>query len=172
MLVVPLQPIYLEFAGLGATVASGAFWRWRGMTWAKSIINFTDITWSDDIPSAWISITAVGTDVRPSQIAVDLNDGRTLVCDDTREFASAPFGPCVFGPDGSIAMYVTAERRSDGEWIETTDIHHHIDGSRITYVPASAISRIELRLWTRANARASTEAEPAEDEEEARGVSV
>lgn len=157
----PIEPAWLVvcFAGL-ATILTGAAWRWRGMPWAKALLGTTNISWTDDIPTAWLSITAMRTDTRPSQIAVDLENGRTLVCDDTRRFAQAPFGPCVFGLDGSIAFYVTAELRPDGTWIEKSDVEDNYDGPRITYVPAASIKRVELRLWTNANATASTEEEP------------
>ena len=167
MIWVPLRPICLEVGAVVATLGTGAIWRWKGMAWAKAALGITNITWADDIPTAWLSITALRTDVRPSQIAVDLDCGRTLFCEDTRRFKNAPFGPCVFGLDGSLALYVTAEMRSDGTWIEKSDVEDSHDGPRITYVPANSIKRVELRLWTSSNAKASTEEVPAEDEAEA-----
>ena len=165
---IPPAPIWRPLAAVIATVAVGAFWRWRGMRWSRSMLEAANVSWSDDIPSAWISITAQRTDVRPSQVTVDLNDGRTLVCDDTRMFRDSPFGPCVFGLDGSVALYVTAERRADdgdtkGEWFEHDDVRNPMDGDRLTYIPASAIRRVELRHWTKANAKGAKAAEPARD---------
>ena len=49
-------------------------------------------------------------------------------------------------------MYVTAERRLNGEWFEHEDVRNSIDGDRITYLPADAIKRVEIRFWTKANA--------------------
>jgi hypothetical protein len=92
--------------------------------------------------------------VSPTQIVVDLDSGRTLMCDDTRVFNGAPFAPCVYGLDGSIAFYVTAERPAGGEWVEPTDVRHDIEGDMLTYVPASAIKRVQLRLTPSSAGRA------------------
>ncbi len=55
--------------------------------------------------------------------------------------------------DGSIAFYVTAERKPDGEWIEPADVRT-VRGDRLTYVPASAIKRVEIRNFAKTNAKA------------------
>lgn len=162
----PLEHGLLEIAALASALATGALWRWKGMAMTKTALGVANVTWSDDIPSAWLSITAMRTDVRPSQIAVDLDNGRTLVCDDTRRFAKAPYGPCVFGLDGSVALYVTAEMRPDNTWLEKLDVEHPFDGPRLTYIPASAIKRVEMRLWTRANEKAALGAVPVAGEVE------
>lgn len=140
------HPFWRPLIALVATVAIGAFWRWRGMRWSRTALRKLNVSWTDDIPTAWLSITATETDVSPTQIVVDLDNGRTLMCDDTRPFTGAPFAPCVYGLDGSIAFYVTAERPVNGEWIERTEIRHDIEGDMLTYVPASAIKRVQLRL--------------------------
>lgn len=160
----PLKPVFLEAVSLVSTLAAGAFWRWKGMRLTKSILSKTNITWSDDIPSAWLSVTAMRTDITPSQVSVDLENGRILVCDDTRRFKNAPHGPCIFGLDGSLALYVTAERRPDGTWLEITDVYDAKDGHRLTYVPASEIKRVELRLWAQTNEKAASEASSVHDE--------
>jgi hypothetical protein len=138
-----------------APLLLAALWRWRGITATKSVLRNTEISWSDDIPTAWLSIVAETARARPAQIAVDLDNGRTLTCDDTRLFADAPHGPCLFGLDGSIGMYVTAERRENGEWVEHTDVRNPVDGDRLTYIPAASVRRVEIRLWTKANEKAS-----------------
>jgi hypothetical protein len=140
------HPFWRPATAVMSTVAIGAFWRWRGMRWSRLTLRKLNVSWTDDIPTAWLSITATETDARPTQIAVDLDNGRTLLCENTREFLGAPFSPCVYGLDGSIAMYVTAEKRPDGEWIDHKDVRHSLDGDRLTYIPASAIKRVELRL--------------------------
>lgn len=130
-----------------ATLATGAIWRAFIGRLAKKLIRKLLISWSDDLPSAWLSITAERTDLRPSQIVVEMNDGRLLMCDDTRRFASAPFEMGVFGLDGSIALYVTSERRPNGEWIQCDGVLHDHEGANITYISPSNIKRIELRHW-------------------------
>lgn len=137
------------------TVLAGAGWRWIGMELTRKVLRRTDISWTDDIPTAWLSVTAVKTDARISQVAVDLDDGRTLVCEDTRRFADAPHGPCVFGLSGDLGIYVTAEMRANGEWFSHDDVLHDSQGSNMTYLPASKIKRVELRFWTSANGKAA-----------------
>jgi len=140
------HPIWRPCTALIFTVTIGVFWRWRGMRWSRATLRKLNVSWTDDIPTAWLSVTATETDVSPTQIVVDLDSGRTLMCDDTRLFAGAPFAPCVYGLDGSIAFYVTAERPSGGDWVERTEIRHDVEGDMLTYVPATAIKRVQLRL--------------------------
>lgn len=143
------NPFWRPATAVLVTIAVGAFWRWRGMRWSRWTLRKLNVSWTDDIPTAWLSVTATETDARPTQIVVDLENGRTLLCEDTRAFIGAPFAPCVYGLDGSVAMYVTAERTPEGTWIERQDVRHPMDGDLLTYVPASTIKRVELRLWTK-----------------------
>jgi hypothetical protein len=151
------HPIWTPVVASLMTVVAGICWRWFGMNLWNKWMRDAGVSWADDIPTAWISITAIRKDVRPSQIVVDIEGGRTLMCDDTRLFAKAPFEPCVFGLDGSIALYVTSEYR-DGNWIDHKDVSHPVDGDKLTYIPASCVKRVEIRHWTKANAKASPEA--------------
>jgi hypothetical protein len=148
----PFIPYINEVAAVLAALGCGILWRWIGMKSAQGALRWTGVSWADDVPTAWLAITAIRTDVRPSQIAVDIEGGRTLCCDDTRLFADAPYGPCVYGLDGGIAFYVTSELRPDGEWIEHADVRN-LDGCRLTYVPASAIKRVEIRNWSKPSAK-------------------
>lgn len=145
----------IQLSAFGATVLAGAFWRFKGMDWTRRVLRKSDISWTDDVPTAWLTVTATRTSAAVAHIAVDLDDGRTVVCDDTRPFADAPYGPCVFGLAGDVALYVTAERRPDGEWFDHLDILHPTEGARLTYLPVGKIKRVELRFWTKANALAA-----------------
>lgn len=142
------------FSAFAFTVGLGAFWRWRGMRWSRAILRNFNVSWTDDIPTAWLSITATETSVTPGQIIVDLDNGRTLMCDDTRDFIGAPFAPCVYGLDGSIAFYVTDEKPPGGDWIKHADVRH-LDGDLLTYLPASVVKRVELRLTPSSTRRPS-----------------
>jgi hypothetical protein len=164
-----IESVRLPLAVAAAAVAA-ALWRWKGSRWSAAGLRHLDVSWTDDIPTAWLSITALRTDCKVSQIAVDLVDGRTLLCDDTRRFQDAPFKTGQFGLTGDVAMYVTAERREDGTWLERNEVRNH-DGDLLTYIPAASIKRVEIRHWTKringtaaaAGATAAGEAaEPAE----------
>ena len=143
----PNDPILAAALATLVSLVLALFWRKYGNRASKFILRKLQVSWSDDVPSAWLSITAERTDLRPSQIVVQLRDGRLLMCEDTRKFANAPFGPCMFGLEGSVAMYVTAEMRPNGEWIEQKDVIHPHEGARITHIPASEIARSEIRHW-------------------------
>jgi hypothetical protein len=126
---------------------SGALWRAViGPLFRKFSRRYL-LAWSDDLPSAWLSITAERTDLRPSQIVVELSDGRLLMCDDTRIYRFAPFECGVFGLDGSVAIYVTSEKAPSGEWFNHKEVLHKHDGANITYIPADNIRRVEIRQW-------------------------
>jgi hypothetical protein len=148
----PCSTIWKMVISVAVTILVGAAWRWRLGQWAKAALRFSNVSWTDDIPSAWLSITAQRTDLPVSQIAVDIDDGRTVVCDDTRSYKDAPHGPCVLGLDGSVALYVTSEWKEDTGWTDATDVRN-IDGSRITFVPANRIRRIELRFWEKTSGK-------------------
>lgn len=143
-----IDPVKLPLA-VAAAATIGASWRWKGMSLSKTVLRRSDVTWSDDIPTAWLSISATRTDCKISQVAVELKDGRILFCRDTRQFSDAPFGPCVLGLAGDIALYVTDELRVGGEWHEPKNVRDPSEGANLTYVPASEIGRVELRFWTK-----------------------
>ncbi|WP_138983994.1 hypothetical protein [Sphingomonas elodea] len=146
------HPFWRPTTAVASTVLIGAFWRWRGMRWSRVALRELNVSWTDDIPTAWLTVTATETNIAPTQIVVDLDGGRTLMCEDTRLFEHSPFAPCIYGLDGSIAFYVTAERPAGGEWVDRTDVLH-VDGDMLTYVPASAIKRVQLRLTPSSSGR-------------------
>lgn len=147
ILTLPIKyPYLLAALAITATVFAGIVWRKFGMRWSKSLLRSADVSWSDDIPSAWMSLTAADTDCPHAQISVELDDGRMLHCANTRNFADAPYGPCLYGPDGSIAMYVTKEMRPDGSWFEHEHVFDESEGWQITYIRPSIIRKVHIRL--------------------------
>ena len=103
-----------------------------------------DISWSNN------DISAIATIIKDSkfpvsQIAVKLDSGDWLRCDDTRKFSDAPFGPCIIGDDGSVALYLTHRIDSKGEVKElgTTTVLEY--GDRLSYVPANRVVQLNLR---------------------------
>jgi hypothetical protein len=143
-------------------LVAAMLWRWLGIrAWAWLVRKY-GISWADDIPTAWLSITATRTDFSPTQISVETLDGRLLFCDDTRRFADAHEGPASFGLSGDLAFYVTDERRADGEWVDKKDVRHADEGDLLTYLPASQIKRVEIRYLSGKVARAAAKkAKPA-----------
>jgi hypothetical protein len=126
------------------TVFSGMFWRKVGCRLWRRLLRAVGVSFADDGPSAWMAF-ASDTENYVTQIAVLLDDGTWLRCDDTTMFREAPHGPCVLGSNGDVALYLTHEDSPDGSSKElktVKDLHY---GTRITYVPASRIKRLTLR---------------------------
>lgn len=146
--------VLTPLVAFAVTIVAGICWRGFGMRGWGALMRKARISWADDIPTAWLSVTATRTDFSPSQIAVEMTDGRLLLCEDTRLFGDAHEGPVTFGLVGDIALYVTAEQRPDGTWDEKTDVRH-ADGDLMTYIPASQIKRVEMRYFSEKAARAA-----------------
>lgn len=81
----------------------------------------------------------------PRQLVVTLKNGRQLMCEDLKDFKSAPLGPCLLGPDGSIGIYVTSiTSKNTGEW-EDADAQDDGCGPAMTFIPAAEIERVRIR---------------------------
>jgi hypothetical protein len=146
-------------------LVAAILWRLLGIRGWAWFVRTTGISWADDIPTAWLSVTATRTDFSPSQICVETSDGRLLLCEDTRDFADAHQGPATFGLTGDVAFYVTDECRADGEWIKKKDVRHASQGDLLTYLPASQIKRVELRYLSEKAARVAVRKAQAAEEE-------
>ena len=136
------QSLPLAFA---FTVFFGAVWRRFGIKLTKKALRGADISWSDDTPNAWATLTVCNSDHPISQISVQMDDGSWLKCLDTRKFADSPFGPLTMGSNGDIALYVTHEQSKWGIQTEAADIIVDYYGARLTYVPASKVKRVAIR---------------------------
>ena len=131
----------------GALVAAsmaGVAWRRWGRSIARRLLRRTDVAWSDDDPSALASLSD-NTRYHVTQIAVLVDDGRWLRCDNTAAFVHAPYGPCLIGPSGDVALYPTHIQTSDGSLTELRSVNDSHFGDRIAYVPAHRIRQINIR---------------------------
>jgi len=137
-------PIASGAAALVVPLIVGLAWRKWGRRFFAAFMRFGDFSWSNDDPSALATLVA---NVRfpVTQIAIELDDGTWLRCDDTSKFNDAPYAPCLLGPDGDVALYLTHEDRPDGASNEVTTVRDEYYGDRLTYVPASRIRRIAIR---------------------------
>lgn len=131
----------------GVTLIAGALWRLIGINLAASVARGLDLSWADDSPSAWAKLQT-NSRAPISQIAVLLDNGTWLSCDDTRPFADLPNGPFTLGTDGDIALYPTHMRPEGGDRKEVNATLNSA-GARITYVPATQVKRVTLRFADR-----------------------
>ena len=99
---------------------------------------------SNDLPTAWLSISH-DQEHYFTQLAVILDNGSCLSCDDLVQFANSPNGPAIFGTDGDLALYVTHIKKASGDLSQQTSIIDEYHGDRMTYIPSDKIARITFR---------------------------
>ncbi len=138
------SPPTAGFLALAGTCVSALLWRMVGRRMLWKIMRGLNFSWSNDDPSALATISN-NTRAKISQIAVLLDDGTWLRCDDTSQFASAPFGPCILGPNGDVALYLTHEEKAGKRPRALKTVRNACFGDRITYIPSAKIRRITLR---------------------------
>lgn len=140
------HPILSSLAAVALTVGAGVIWRLVGILATRQTLRALDVSWADDAPSAWATITASNSRYLVSQISVLTDDGVWLHCDQAGPFADDPFGPVVFGPNGDIGLYVTSEQKDDASApLPHNAVRAEGFGSRLTYVPASRVKRVAIR---------------------------
>lgn len=137
-------PMWLAtiFAFLGAMISAG-IWAAKLRSLFTKLLRKAGVSHSDDLPSALSSMFSDRTS-HATQLSVRLTNGVWLMCNDLALFKDAPNGPCVIGASGDILMYVTHHRDSDGDY-EPCDVNMADWGMELTYIPASQITRIDLR---------------------------
>jgi hypothetical protein len=154
------RPVVASAAAVLASLVSGIIWRKAIRPWVLEILRKFDVTWADDEPSALTTLSG-NTKYRVSQVAVLLDDGDWLCCDETRRFSDSPFGPFQLGPSGDIALYVTTIIPREGEPRDQSTLRDARYGDRITYVAASRIKQITFRHLPKANRSLPAAAVPA-----------
>lgn len=152
-------------AAVLASLIAGALWRYWIADGVQWLIRKADLSWADETPSAWSKITLHNNRTYVSQISIQLEDDSWLFCDDTRQFADAPYGPCVLGPNGDVAIYATHKCHPGDEIVEDLDVRDPHHGYKLTYVPAGRIRRVSLRMLKSVKSSAVVaEASPAVEE--------
>ncbi len=141
---------YAEFNILAASGAAavlavlvGALWRACLRPVFYNIMQSTNVSYADDIPTAWLNLFSE-TSVVGTQLIVKLKDGRTLMCEDLHRFRDEPNGPFRFGAKGDILMYVT-DQKVGYAWSSVEDVFWDEWGSEITYIPASEVAQVNFR---------------------------
>lgn len=132
-------------AGMVVAVVAAAGWRKWGERLMSGVLRRIGISISDRHVTAWDPLR-VNPNLRPSQIIVRRKDGTQLMCDQLERFAAFPAGPCRFGADGSVALYVTDTLSpGDQDW-EPQDVTGPDDwGNLMTYVPAVEVAQLMVR---------------------------
>lgn len=141
------MPASIEaFVALGIGVTISLIWRrWLGGLFFEAM-HKTKFIRDDGQPDVWRSMLA--RELRgPRRLVVKLKNGNSLMCSELADFNDAPLGPCLFGPDGSIAMYVTDVLKADEEnWVQIEPIPPDMPewGYEMSFIPAAEIARIDV----------------------------
>lgn len=132
-------------AALIISMIIGAIWNGFGRSKFSSFIRWARITQSDNLKNAWQAIPdAKGYD--GVQLSVVLTNGIWLHCDDLARFKECPNGPCIFGADGDLLMYVTHTKLcAEKNFVEEKFVSNQEFGDDITYIPKSQIARVQYR---------------------------
>ncbi|CDO60818.1 hypothetical protein BN1012_Phect2605 [Candidatus Phaeomarinobacter ectocarpi] len=146
--VTALAALAASTAAFATVLIAAGVWR----RWGEDVFNATlragDISYSDGHVSAWDCVR-VSTSARPTQLVVRKTSGKQLMCDNLEAWEKFPFGPSIYGEDGSIALYVTGVRQdATVDWLEIEPLDDSA-GASMTYIPADQISEIEVRYLVR-----------------------
>lgn len=124
------------------TTMIAIIWRKIIRTRLQMLLRISNYSWSDDTRSAWERMLT--EQFIPTQITVELKDGRYLFCTDTSRFGKLPFGPFILGANGDVIMYVEQSQIPGSE----PEFHVPIDntwGNLLTYIPREEVRKIAIR---------------------------
>ena len=123
----------------------GVVWRAGLRPLLRSLTRHSGYSWSDDTSSAWDCLQE-NSAYRPSQLTVEMDDGRYLMCSDTARCADLPYGPFTLGTAGDILMYVDRSVSPSGADREVIGVLDPEWGDLVTYVPKERVRKISIRL--------------------------
>ncbi|MCD9146632.1 hypothetical protein [Pseudophaeobacter flagellatus] len=135
-------PVFHQVSAASATLIASVLWRRVGMKQYARFWLGTGGTHLDGL-STVLDTIRTDTEFKPTSLLVSVDDGPILYCDDLQRFKKHPFGPCLIGGDGSIALYVTHTQPSGVDEWEETEEHAQ---NQITVIPADRVKLIETRV--------------------------
>lgn len=127
-----------QVAGLPVALVAAIVWRGKLSAWIATALRLARISTSDQHLTAWDTVRSNPSNGITAVLAI-LDDGSAVASDDIRRFARLPNGPCVFGTDGSLALFVTRFREPGSlAWMDI-DVHDPGYGDVMTVFPADRI---------------------------------
>ena len=136
-------PVTASLVAIGMALLAGMLWRMIGMRAVSWILRTLGVHGEDGIYSAWTALIQ-RPNLSVAQLSVHTKDGRILY-QNQHQYPEAPFGGIYFGRDGSILMVVEEEELADGTEEVRTGIQDAATGTRMTYIPADQITRVNIR---------------------------
>ena len=139
-----VQEAIATLASAIIAVLIGLLWRTKGKKWwQNSLARWWDIR-EDGIPSAWDSFVIETHSRVVWQVAVHTKD-RTYYMIDRSKYLNAPLEGVYLGTDGDVALIVD-KIQENGKMITPQKVIDDYYGARLTYIPSSEITRVEIRL--------------------------
>ena len=139
-----LGPLAGVLAAFGVALSVAAFWRALGRRVWLWFMGAAKVHREDGVHGGWAAILqsqrAVG------QISVHLKSGRVLYLNDRPKYFDRPWDGLYLGSDGSVIMVVEEEELPDGTTEERAGIFDPDWGTRLTYIPAGEVGRVNIRL--------------------------
>lgn len=139
-------PVWIAAPGaaLAALLAAALWRRWLRIPVLRAT-GLLGIHRDDGMTDSWEAFVDRVPHESASQVSVHTSDGRVLYCSNLDRYVDLPMRGFYLGSDGGIAMVVEEEELPGGT-TETreavTDPHY---GARMTYIPAAAVVRVNLR---------------------------
>lgn len=107
-----------QIVGIASALLAAMIWRGKASRLVSAALRLARISTSDPHLTAWDTVRTNPRNGVTAVIAV-LDDGSAVASDDLGRFARLPNGPCVFGTDGSLALFITRFREAGSlEWTE------------------------------------------------------
>lgn len=138
-----MQPLLRGASAFASTLAAGIAWRAVFRDGLRCLARKLNYSWNDDSASAWERL--IQDRHTPTQLTVELTDGRTLCCSDTRIAGTMPIGPYVFGDAGDVLMYADHSFDANGQRRDTKNLSVDGWGALATYIPASQLRSVSVR---------------------------
>ena len=132
---------------IGALVGclfAGSLWRIAVKKWWHKLMAIFGIHREDGVHSPWLSVTQSKHQV--GQISVHTKNGKVLYLNNRPAFNDAPWSGLYLGGDGGVVMIVEEEELPDGKTEVREGIVDPVWGTRLTYIPAGEIERVNIRF--------------------------
>jgi hypothetical protein len=127
------------------SLVSGGIWRVVGTKCWRKLVSILKVHQDDGTSTAWDALIQ-RPELYVEQVSVHTKDGRTLFMNSLGPYEKLPHKGLILGGTGDIVMVVEEERIPGKPEDEERQGVITDAGLRMTYLPASEIARINLRI--------------------------
>lgn len=131
-------------SALATSLAAAIVWRkWARTAWLW-LMGKAKVHRDDGAHGTWSAIVQANRGVE--QLSVQTKSGRTLYLSDRSAYAAAPWSGVYLGGDGGVILVVDEEELPDGSLEKRSGVADEDWGTRMTYIPASEVARVNIRM--------------------------